>query len=113
MNSSNKKPFFPRGVPQPFTQRAGHKPQSPPVYKPQPASKIAQPKIAAVPAKAHTPVQNVRKPIASPVYRPQPAHTGVQAKFTGPTQIKKQPAAVPPVSRPQPLPKILQPKMAM
>src|SRR5215813_884788 len=117
MKSSGRKPPMPRGVPQPFVQRAGHKPVvaqpksavsaqsprrpvAPPVYKPQ--LKIAQPKIAA-PLNA----SNVRKPVAPPVYRPQAKPALVQAKPAGPAQIKK---PAPPLCRAQPLPKDLQTK---
>lgn len=128
MNSSGKKTLIPRGIPQPFVQRVGHKPQAkptlaqpksvvfaqgprrpvaPPVYKPQP--KMVQPKIANVPSQV-----NVRKPVAPPVYRPQATPASVQAKPAAgsrPTQIKRQPGA-PPLCRAQPIPKVLQTKKA-
>lgn len=133
MNSSSKKPIIPRGIPQLFAQRAGHKPQTkpmvaqpkmavsqsprqpvaPPVYKPQPTLKIAQPKIATASAQTHAPMQSVRKPIAPPVYRPQATRVAVQAKFAAPTQIKKQSTTAPPVRRAQTIPKVLQTKKAI
>ena len=128
MNSSGKKPLIPRGIPQPFVQRAGHKPLvaqpksavfaqiprrpvAPPVYKPQPQLKIAQPKFATIPANINAPAQQVKKLIAPPVYRPQATPASVQAKPAGPTQIKKQPGT--PVCRVQSIPKVLQTKKAM
>ena len=126
MNSSGKRLLIPRGIPQPLVQRAGQKPLvaqpksvvfaqsprrpiAPPVYKPQP--KLVQPKIANVPAKLNTPLQNMRKPIAPPVYPPQAKQGLVQAKLAGPTQIKRQLGT--PVCRVQSIPKVLQTKKAI
>lgn len=73
---------------------------APPVYRPHPVPKVLQRKVAAVPPPANTARRT--PPAAPPVYRPQPAPRVLQPKAAG--------AAAPPVYRPQPLPKVLQRK---
>lgn len=75
-------------------------PVAPPVYRPQPAPKAVQPKLANT-AQSRAPL------IASPVYRPE-AKKFVQPKMT--TAQTPKLTKAPPVYRPQPTPKVLQTK---
>jgi hypothetical protein len=80
-------------------------PAAPAVYRPQPAPKVLQTK-RAVPQQ-----QTAAHLRPRPTAPPAPVSQGVQAKTAGPPRSNNHPAA-PPVYRPQPVPKVLQTKMA-
>lgn len=100
------------------------RPTAPPVYRPQPVSKVlqaksamAQPQTIVQSRKVATgpPINQARQPVAPPVYRPQPAPRVVQKKSSsspGPeaVQARRKPIA-PPIYRPQ-AKKVVQPKIA-
>lgn len=85
------------------------RPVAPPVYRPQPARQIVQPKMPNV-------AVNRKPPVAPPVYNPNPRRTTVQAKTAigprlpvAPVHGVKRPVG-PPAYKPQPLQKVLQAK---
>jgi len=128
MNPPNKKSPGAKGIPQPFKQRPGpahqfkppvaqlknavsaqsvKRPVAPPVFRPQAASKSAQPKMA-------NGVVN-RKPLVAPsVYRPQRVPKVLQAKISlsqnSQADKERRHPLAPPVYRPE-AKKIVQPKI--
>ncbi|MDT4896286.1 MAG: hypothetical protein QOH25_1363 [Acidobacteriota bacterium] len=104
----------PRAV-QPKIARAPQKlkqPVAPPVYRPQPAPKVLQRKMATTRQSAN---QTKPTPVAPPAYRPQPTPKVLQAKPSVLQPKTEAGARVPPTApalyRPQPTPKCLQAKM--
>jgi len=87
----------------PVQNQVKQRPQAPPVYRPQQANKLVQPKISGAP--------EVREsPGAPPIYRPQPAPKVLPAKRPASHQPILQPRGAPtapPVYRPHPTPAVL------
>lgn len=87
-------------------------PVAPPVYRPQPAPKVLQRKMATT----HQPANQTKPaPVAQPAYRPQPTPKVLQAKPSVLQPKTETGAGMPPAApapyRPQPAPKCLQAKM--
>lgn len=106
MNGLKKKPGIAQlktGVS--VTAHTTRRPVAPPIYRPQPAPKTVQPKMANV-------VMNRKPPVAPPVYNPYQRQTTVQPKMGVGPRIPAAPApglkrpVGPPVYKPQ----VLQPK---